>query len=189
MGLEGFPLRGCDFAFSIPILVKAQNESDLSETVFTVSPFILGIIFFIMGLIFIIVEVSEPGFFIGIPGTILIILGVVMIYFPWIMATIWGPIVFIILGVSITAGVFWMYRYISHPERQSEATTTRVNLIGRKGKVTRKVVPDELKGKVKIESQIWSATADMEIEEGAKVKVIDAEGVHVVVEKMEDESL
>ena len=42
--------------------------------------------------------------------------------------------------------------------------------------------PDhETRGKVKIGSTVWSATSDKVLEEGTRVEVVDAEGVHITV--------
>lgn len=82
----------------------------------------------------------------------------------------------------------WTNRLKSRFNRQSDATTTMVTLVGKSAIVTKHVMPHELSGKVKIGTQIWSATSDDEIEEGKEVMIIKAEGVHVVVkEKTEDD--
>jgi hypothetical protein len=38
----------------------------------------------IIGVILLIIEISEPGFFIAIPGTILIVIGIIAMIFPGI---------------------------------------------------------------------------------------------------------
>ena len=62
-------------------------------------------------------------------------------------------------------------------------TTVNESLIGKKGKVTVKTGPNDLKGKVKIGMEIWSANSEEEIEEGESVEVVAAEGVHITVKK------
>jgi membrane-bound ClpP family serine protease len=59
------------------------------------------------------------------------------------------------------------------------------SLIGKKGKVTKKIIPDEISGKVRIGTEVWSAKADEPIEEGKYVEVVDSRGVHVVVVEVE----
>ncbi len=44
--------------------------------------------------------------------------------------------------------------------------------------------PDSLDGKVKIDSDIWSATSDEVINPGEKVVVIGVEGVHLIVKRL-----
>ncbi len=82
----------------------------------------------------------------------------------------------------------WMNRLKSRFSRQSDATTTMVTLVGKGSIVTKKVMPHELSGKVKIGTQIWSATSDEEIEEGKEVIITKAEGVHVVVEERTEDN-
>ena len=52
--------------------------------------------------------------------------------------------------------------------------------------VTVTVVPDSIRGKVKIGNESWSASAGEVIQVGAKVEVVSSEGVHVQVERIED---
>jgi len=61
--------------------------------------------------------------------------------------------------------------------------------VGKEGVVMEDIEPHTLKGKVKISHQIWSATADENIQKGATVRVIDWEGVHVIVEEVEEEEI
>jgi len=61
--------------------------------------------------------------------------------------------------------------------------TNADRLIGMTGVVIKTIDPDEGKGQVKVEGQIWSARADGTIEEGAKVKVTGIAGVKLQVEK------
>ena len=57
--------------------------------------------------------------------------------------------------------------------------------MGREGIVTVPTDPDSLtKGKVRIGSDIWSATSDKPIKKDERVKVVSSEGVHVTVEKL-----
>ena len=58
-------------------------------------------------------------------------------------------------------------------------------MINKKGIVIKKIVPNTMDGKVKIENQTWSAVSEGEIEKGEKIIVKDAKGVHVIVEKEE----
>jgi len=57
------------------------------------------------------------------------------------------------------------------------------NLGGKEGVVVKKVYPDSISGKVRIDNQIWSATGESEIEEGKKVLVISSQGVHIKVKE------
>lgn len=149
-------------------------------------PFFIGTIMFIAGIIFIIVEVATPGMtFAIIPGTMLISLGVIGMVIPgfWDMGPVTVVVAFVITMLIATLTVLMYQRYgpTSKPE-----TTTSASLVGKTGIVTRKVEPHSLKGKVKIESTIWSATSDAAISENTMVKVTDAKGVHVTVEEIQE---
>jgi membrane protein implicated in regulation of membrane protease activity len=53
-----------------------------------------------------------------------------------------------------------------------------------KGVVTVDVYPNNLRGKVVIENDTWSATSESLIVEGKNVVVVSSEGVHVVVKEI-----
>ena len=47
------------------------------------------------------------------------------------------------------------------------------------------IVPNTLKGKVRVRSEVWSARASVEIPEGTRVRVVHGEGVSVTVVPLE----
>jgi membrane protein implicated in regulation of membrane protease activity len=49
--------------------------------------------------------------------------------------------------------------------------------------VTVRTGPEDIKGKVRIDSDVWSATSDEPIEAGTEVTVIKSQGVHVTVRR------
>lgn len=163
------------YPFIIQVAMAMSEDSFLS-------PFNLGLIFFIVGVVFIVIEVTTPGFFIGIPGSILVITGLIMIYFPWVMSGSFGPVVFAVITLAVTAGMFWIYRYLAKPE-PSKATTSMTNLVGMSGRVVKEIVPGELSGKVIVKNQTWSATADKRIPKGKKIIVLKVDGVHLEVKE------
>ena len=64
------------------------------------------------------------------------------------------------------------------------------SLIGKQGIVTTPTSPQSTtKGKVKIGSDIWSATSDKPIKKGKRVVVIASEGVHIIVEEIKKHSI
>ena len=168
---------------TLGVFAATNSSSEGLWGVESLTPFMLGLVFFGIGVVFIILEVMTPGFFIGIPGTIMVILGLAMIFFPDFMSTPLGPMVFIILVILVTAGVFWIYNNLARPE-PSNTTTTMTSLVGKEGTVIKDIVPHDISGKVRIGSQEWSATADKAIGEGARVRVVKVEGVHLHVEPL-----
>lgn len=139
--------------------------------------------FLSLGVIFFLVEASMPGFFLGVPASILIILGVIALSFPGFdLFSIWSPLIVVLVGVPATAITIWSYRKMAKPD-QEPTTQTASNLIGAMGRVTEPVIPDKPRGKVKIEHQTWSAVCESgTIPVDAHVKVLRVDGVILVVE-------
>jgi membrane protein implicated in regulation of membrane protease activity len=144
-------------------------------------PWLIGLIFVIIGVVLLVWEAATPGtFFVAIPGTILIALGIIGMIIPGFLTTIYAPIVAIIITIPVTIGVFLFYKSIAPPGKPM--ATSGSSLIGKEGVVMKKIIPDSLDGKVEIEHQMWSATGNTEIEKGKRVKVTRSKGVHVFVE-------
>ncbi len=141
-------------------------------------------IFTILGIFLLVAEVFMPGFFIAVPGTALLVIGIIGFIVPYIFNTIWTPVIGASVAVAAMIVSMYFYRTIGKPMKSPMATTTD-SLIGKEGIVVKRVIPHTYSGKVKIDGEIWSATAEKEIEEGKKVRVIKASGVHVEVEEVE----
>ncbi len=141
----------------------------------------IGMILILLGAMLLAMEAAAPGFFIGAIGTAMLILGAFallatddILFSPWALVIIIGGTC---VGMAFS---FWLYSKLGtiHPP----ITTVATSLKGKKGIVTVETDPDhETRGKVKIGSTVWSATSDEVLEEGTKVEVVHAEGVHVNV--------
>lgn len=148
---------------------------------------ILAYLLIILGAILILVEIATPGFFIAVPGTISILYGLAILLFPWLLETWWGP--WILLGLAFPLGAFtyYMYRRLSPPS--PPVTESFEGLIGKKGIVVKTIKPDSIDGKVRIDSDIWSATSEQVIEPGTKVIVVGVEGVHLIVKPIMEKNI
>lgn len=144
----------------------------------------LGLMLVIVGIILFIVEAAEPGFFIAIPAGVLLTLGIIAVIFPALLMTYWTPVIVVAIVLPLMFASMKFYQRIS-PTTRPTTTMTR-SLVAEKGKVLKQIEPDEISGKVRVKSQLWSATADEKIEEGVMVQVTDAQGVHIVVKKLMD---
>jgi membrane protein implicated in regulation of membrane protease activity len=85
--------------------------------------------------------------------------------------------------VSILLLVFtrpYMVKYFKTNRVKTNAQT----VIGKTAVVTEKILPNEI-GKVKLRGISWSAISNDEIEKGSKVRVLDIEGVKLIVELLE----
>jgi len=73
-------------------------------------------------------------------------------------------------------------RFFSPPSPTTSSTTLK----DREALVVKEIKPEDISGKVKpIDgNKLWSATADVEIEQGVKVKITEVKGVHVFVEEI-----
>jgi len=144
--------------------------------------FTLGLVFLVVGVIMLIVEAASPGFFMAVPATVLIVLGLLGMFVQGFLYSIWSPVLAILLGVPTTLFTMWFYSRFSPPSPPT--TTVGESLISRQGLVTVAVRPHSLKGKVRIGNESWSATSVEVIPEGERVLVIGSEGVHVIVRRL-----
>jgi membrane protein implicated in regulation of membrane protease activity len=140
--------------------------------------------FVITGIIMLVAETAAPGFFIAVPGTVLIILGPLGLGITDILISVWSPIVALIVCVPTIIFVMFAYQRLAPPAPPE--TTVGASLIGKIGIVTADIKPDTIKGKVKIKNDIWSATAHVFIPVGKKVVVVSSEGVHVLVQELKE---
>jgi len=147
-------------------------------------PATIGIILIIIGLILLIIEALTTGFFAVVPGAVLVVMGLLIYFIDGIMnKPLWLVAAAIIVTLVVSAITFKGYQILAKPEPPT--TTVVDSLIGREGIVTADVKPGSLKGKVRIDSDSWSATSDDLIKTGTNVIVYAAEGVHVKVRQRE----
>lgn len=139
--------------------------------------------FIIAGALLFLWEVSMPGFFIAIPATVAVVLGVVGLFVPGFFTSPWVVLVGVLVALPVTAVVIKAYKRFA-PPGDAPTTSTGASLVGREGIVTVEVEPETTRGKVRITGAIWSARSaadDTRIPVGTRVIVQEAVGVHVVV--------
>ena len=141
----------------------------------------IGWAMIIIGLGLLIVEAAQPGFFVAVPGTTLIVLGTVTLLIPK-YAQDYAPVIIVVTALISSIITITLYRKMA--PGQMPLTTSMDVLAGKEGIVIKTVRPDSIDGKVKIDNQIWSATGESVINEGKKVTVISSEGVHVKVKEV-----
>lgn len=133
----------------------------------------------LIGLGLLVFEAFMPGAYMLIPGLVMTAVGVFGLVDNDEFFTAMTPAVAIIAAIIATPLTFWMYAKLGAPEPPT--TTVAESLVGRKGTVTVAVSIGNMKGKVRIGNDVWSAQADEEIPEGTEVIVDSSEGVHVHV--------
>ena len=154
---------------------------NLSDHSLNMDPFMISCILLVVGALFIIYEVFSPGGFLVIPGIVLLILGIVGLVWPDVLMSIWAPIIALAVAIPVTLVTLKFYQHLAKPEPPT--TTVAESLVGRDGIVTVATESGNMKGKVKIGGDLWSATSDEPIEEGTEVTVESSEGVHVHVRR------
>lgn len=145
----------------------------------------IGLIFVIVGVILFIVEVASPGFFVAIPASVLIILGALGMVLDGFFLGMWSPIVAIAVTVPAFLGTMYAYKKLAPP--QPPTTTVGRSLVGKRGIVDTDIIPNTIKGKVRIENQTWSATSDHYIPKETLVEVVESKGVHVIVREVQEQ--
>lgn len=142
--------------------------------------------FIIIGVLLFLWEVSQPGFFIAVPASVLVVLGFVGLITRINLASGWTALIVILVAAPTTLGTIHVYRKMAPPQ-DAPNTTTGESLVGKQGKVTVDVVQDITSGKVRIEGQIWSARSETDpiIPAGTAIEVVRSQGVHVIVARLE----
>jgi inner membrane protein len=145
---------------------------------------VTGLTILAIGVVLFIVELAHPGALLLIPATILIVGALLYLLIPSVLLdSVYGPIAIAVAAVIATVATVLYYRWLAGTHLPL-STTTR-GLIGSEGTVIADVVPNTLRGKVRLKSEIWSARADIPIPKGTHVRVVDGEGVSVRVEPVE----
>ncbi len=145
-------------------------------------PFLISCILLIAGAAFVIYEAFVPGGFMLIPGIVLLVMGAIGLLAPNLLMSVWAPVIALVVAVPVTLLTLKLYQHLAKPE--PPATTVADSLVGRTGKVMVPTELDNMKGKVKIGNDTWSATSDEPIEAGTEVIVESSEGVHVHVRRI-----
>jgi membrane-bound ClpP family serine protease len=138
----------------------------------------------IAGSFMLLIEAYSPGFFVAVPATVMIILGILVLLGVDIFSSPAGIIIGVV--VALIAGVITVWLYGRLTPNASPTTISRDSIVGKVGKVIREADPDSLNGKVVIGGVEWSArSAAGTIPAGKKVRVLRSEGVHIVVSEVE----
>ena len=137
----------------------------------------IGLAFIIVGILLFIVEVFQPGFLIAVPGTVFIVLGVLMSFN--LNLGLWILPIGLVVGLGSLYGTMRLYQSLAPPDTPSEMSIQ--STIGKSGIVTRDVKANEMSGKARIGREQFRATSESNIPKGTKVKVTNAEGITVTV--------
>lgn len=145
--------------------------------------FDIALALFVIGVLLLVAELFHPGLFILAPATALIIMGAIGMLVPGLFD--WSGAAILIPLITLLACALTLLLYRRFGTAVKPTTTSGDSLIGQDGLVETMVLPDSIKGKVRIDNRLWSATAAREIDVGKHVKVVSSKGVHIVVEEKE----
>jgi hypothetical protein len=140
---------------------------------------LLWVFFIVLGIALIIFEAVPV---LDIPGVAMLVVGCIGLgWGDWLLSEPWHAVLIaMVVAVLTTVIMVPVYRRLGRGG-PSKVTTGGDSLVGQKGTVTHKVVPNSLSGKVRVGNRSWSAEAEEEIPAGTKVEVVGSEGVHVIV--------
>jgi inner membrane protein len=144
----------------------------------------IGWLLIVAGALLLLFEVHSPGFFATVPATVMIILGILLLLGIDIFSSGWGIVIGVAIALCSAVFTVWMYGKIT--PNVNPTTISRDSLVGMTGRVKLQVDSHSIAGKVMLGSTEWSARSKGEvIPAGKKVKVVDSQGVHIVVEEVE----
>ncbi len=141
----------------------------------------IGVTLIVVGIALFAFELVHPGALLIIPGSILLVAGFLYLFLPNLLLDSYiGPVIVIIAAILAALVEIPYYRWVAPVHRPM--STTSGGLVGEEGIVIAPVVPNTLRGKVKVNSEVWSAKADEPIPVGTRVRVVHGEGVSVTVQ-------
>jgi membrane protein implicated in regulation of membrane protease activity len=142
---------------------------------------VIGILIIVIGGGFFTIEIFHPGALLLIPATIMIVGGFLYLLIPNVLlSSIWGPVAILVAALVATVVTILYYRWLAGVHLP--LSTTSGGLVGEEAVVVVDVVPNTLRGKVRVRSEIWSARASLPISAGSRVRIVAGEGVSVTVE-------
>jgi len=144
----------------------------------------IGLALVIVGIFLLAFELIHPGALLLIPGSILLVAGFLYLFLPNVLLDSFiGPVAIVVVAVVSALIEIPYYRWIA--PTHAPLSTTSGGLVGAEAIVIAPIVPNSLKGKVRVRSEVWSAKASVPIPEGTRVRVVHGEGVSVTVVPLE----
>jgi inner membrane protein len=144
----------------------------------------IGITIVVIGIALLAFELIHPGALLIIPGTILLVAGFLYLFLPNVLLDSYlGPLLVVVAAILGALIEIPYYRWVAPVHRPM--STTSGGLVGEEAVVIAPVEPNNLRGKVKVKSEVWSARSDQPIPVGTRVRVIHGEGVSVTVQPID----
>lgn len=141
----------------------------------------LSIGLILTGLLLLLLEVMNPGFFIAVPGTIMVGIGLMGLIAGDLLFGPWAAIMIPVIGIPATVATIWFYRTVA-PPGSKPFTMASDSLPGEVGVVERPIAPGA-PGRVRVRGTVWRATAAEALEPGTPVVVAAVDGLTLTVER------
>lgn len=133
----------------------------------------LGLLLVGAGLLLYLIEMFNPGFFIAVPGTVLIVVGVVLLFFPQLFDYTLSWLGLIVLAAVTSWVTMRAYRRWAPPET-STTTPSVDNIVGQLGTADEPVTGTG--GHVRVKGELWRARSASTIPAGTRIEVIGLDG-------------
>ena len=141
---------------------------------------VTAVVLMVVGVALFALELFHPGALLLIPGSVLLAGGLLYLFLPSLLLNSWVGIV-VVTAAAVAGALIEIpyYRHVSpgHPPM----TTMPMTLVGKEGIVVVDVIPNTLRGKVRVGSEIWSANSSIPISAGTPVRIVSGEGVSIKV--------
>ncbi|MCX7916809.1 MAG: nodulation protein NfeD [bacterium] len=184
IGIWGIILEFSHPGFGIPGIVGTIALILAFFGLHTLPINLAGLILLILSFIFFALEAITPTFGIFIiSGIITFILGSLMLFRK--MPEIKIPIFNILIASILTGFFLWMVILFTWKTKKRKVTTGKEGIIGEKGRTITDLNPE---GLIFIHGEYWKAkTISGSIQKDKKVRVVDIEGLMLIVEEIKDE--
>lgn len=144
----------------------------------------IGLAMVVGGAIFFAVELLHPGALLIIPATFFLVAGILYLLFPDVLLnSLVGPFIVMAAVLISLVGTIQYYRWLAGTHKPM--STTSAGLVGEEGVLVADVVPNTMRGKVRVRSEIWSVRGTVPIPAGTRVRIVSGEGVSVQVVPVE----
>ncbi len=139
----------------------------------------------VLGVVAMFLELKTGHGVLAIIGACISALGLVMIYesAPMLPMSVWSEVMAGLLVCASGLLGFYLYKMRAALKMRPVVHTLR-SLVGKEGVVKRRI-PAGGEGVVLVESELWTATSDEDLEEGEKILVLDVRGMRLVVARCE----
>lgn len=141
----------------------------------------VGLLLVIFGIALLILELNVPSFgILGIGGAISLLVGAIMMTreVPGVTVSL-GVLVPIVLGTA--AVMLFLGRLALQSQRRAPVST----MIGQVGRVSAPIAPDAA-GQIEVRGEIWRAIARTAIPPGQNVRIVERDGLTLLVERLDD---